>query len=207
MKMSTLVRLKRYRHHDSALTFVENVKRALKLVIGDYKYFNTEALSLCGYTLDFELLLDSKNRLIPIPRRWKMKQKGDVLKSIGASGDAKPHKRDCLNTADLIESMETAESSTERSNQSSHLVMPDSYQHRVQINLASDWGTKFALMKEHVSRKIAIEADGYPHFARNCDHVMGPTVLKHRQLKTLGWEVVQVSNCVCVCVRAYTCRC
>ena len=78
------------------------------------------------------------------------------------------------------------------------------------VNLASDWGSKFTSPKEKVARRLAIEADGLPHFASNCDHVMGPTVLKHRQLRALGWEVVQVRTgvcvcvCVCVCVRART---
>ena len=67
------------------------------------------------------------------------------------------------------------------------------------MNLASDWGSKFTSPKEMVARRLAIEADGLPHFASNCDHVMGPTVLKHRQLRALGWEVVQVRVCVCVC--------
>ena len=75
------------------------------------------------------------------------------------------------------------------------------------VNLASDWGSKFTSPKEKVARRLAIEADGLPHFASNCDHVMGPTVLKHRQLRALGWEVVQVMTGVCVCVCVCVCAC
>ena len=62
------------------------------------------------------------------------------------------------------------------------------------INLASDWGQKFALPSTPVWKKVALEADGPWHFAINCNHIMGRTALKRRQLKALGWEVISVSE-------------
>ena len=64
-----------------------------------------------------------------------------------------------------------------------------------QYNLASDWYT----VPSNVKRWICIEADGPSHFAVNNNHILGRTALKHRQLKALGWEVIQVIICTCIC--------
>ena len=202
LKIATALRLESYRSRDRVSTFEENVLRALTLVVGGAQYINREVISLSGYTMDFEILLNEKNEPIPIPNEWKLRHKDVVLKSFG--GADQPLERYCNSKTDpqsLIESMRSSELC------SNHVVKDVGYSLQVSsegpgklINLASDWGSKFANPREKVLRRIIIEADGYPHFARNCDHVMGPTVLKHRQLKALGWEVVQVSNCVCVCV-------
>ena len=49
----------------------------------------------------------------------------------------------------------------------------------------------------HIVFITAIEADGLYHYAVNCHHRLGKTVLKHRQLKALGWDVIPVSCVVC----------
>lgn len=68
------------------------------------------------------------------------------------------------------------------------------------VNLASDWETILNRSpNKPVARRIAIEADGPRHFATNCRHPLGHTVLKHRQLEALGWEVVSV-RCTVACI-------
>ena len=57
------------------------------------------------------------------------------------------------------------------------------------LNLASDWDEAGA---SRASRRVAVEADGPVHFAVSCEHALGCTTLKHRQLWALGWEVVSV---------------
>ena len=63
-----------------------------------------------------------------------------------------------------------------------------------QYNLASDWYP----LPSNVKRRICIEADGPFHFAANNNHILGMTALKHKQLKALGWEVIQVRALVIV---------
>ena len=200
MQTATSLRLESYRSQHTA-TFVENVLRALTCVVGGAQYINHEVISLCGYTMDFELLLNDEDQPIPIPNEWKLRHKGTVLKSIGQHLERYSIKK--TNPQSLIESMRSSESrDNHMDNDVGYSLHLSSEGPEQLINLASDWGRKVATPRENVLRRIAIEVDGYPHFARNCDHVMGPTVLKHRQLKALGWEVVQVSGllvCVCVC--------
>ena len=61
------------------------------------------------------------------------------------------------------------------------------------LTLASDWGVEDREVMKKIKRRIAIEADGIYHYAVNCRHELGRTVLKHRQLTALGWEVISVS--------------
>ena len=65
------------------------------------------------------------------------------------------------------------------------------------LALASDWGVEDKEVMKRVKRRVAIEADGLYHYAVNCHHRLGKTVLKHRQLKALGWDVIPVSCVVC----------
>ena len=61
------------------------------------------------------------------------------------------------------------------------------------VNLASDWGQKVGEAEVGVVRRVAMEADGPRHYALNCHHRLGKTVLKHRLLRGRGWEVLMVS--------------
>lgn len=202
MQAATVLRLESHLSSGRPSTFVENVHRALTLVVGGTQYINHEVISLSGYSIDFEVILNEGDLPIAIPNEWKMRHKDVVLKSIGVVDS-------CINNynykrnnrkSTLINSMRTTES------RNSHVITKKEYSLDLAseglgklINLASDWGSKFSSPQGKVVRKIALEADGFPHFACNCDHVMGPTILKHRHLKALGWEVIQVSF-MCVCL-------
>jgi very-short-patch-repair endonuclease len=44
--------------------------------------------------------------------------------------------------------------------------------------------------------QIAIEVDGPHHYAANMpERSLGPTLLKHRLLRKLGWRLITVSHC------------
>lgn len=172
--------------------FSENVKRALSQVVGE-DFFNTEAISLSGYIMDFEILLDSNNRPVRIPRRWKKQWKESVSNSINPSRVRV--KKTWTKMPSLIEKLEGAETKTEFE-ATKEAVLDSKFDLRMRINLASDWGSKFEAVPRRVTRRVAIEVDGIIHFAANCDHVMGRTVIKHKQLRALGWEVLQVRTYV-----------
>ena len=271
IQQATVLRLESYQARDRSRTFVDNVNRALGTILGGPQFVNREVVSLSGYVIDFEVILNERNEPIFVPREWIGRQKDSVvLKSIGvASGgngsptsckldtsslieiakqgelkgngvtgqDKRRHSNGKLDTSSLIELTKQSESSSKGSSILSDLLQLNTSQPRARdngeqtfsykedhvipfssssnatidsvelVNLASDWGSKFASPKEKVARRLAIEADGLPHFASNCDHVMGPTVLKHRQLRALGWEVVQVSVCVCTHAHVPVCVC
>lgn len=185
-----LSRLDQYRTGDSFSVFAQNVKRALSQIVGE-DFFNAEAMSLSGYIMDFEILLDSNNKPVRIPRRWKKQWKDSVVKSINPTRCQGHVKKTITKVSSLIEKLETAETKTEFE-ATKKAVLDSNFDLRMRINLASDWGSKFEAVPEGVAKRIAIEADGYIHFAANCDHVLGRTVLKHKQLRALGWEVMQV---------------
>lgn len=65
------------------------------------------------------------------------------------------------------------------------------------LNLASDWADLVGGPAEHIARKVAIEVDGPWHYATNCPHTLGKTLLKHRVLKSQGWTVLSVSHVTC----------
>ena len=177
-------------HSTSAHSFFSaNVTRALKLVVGGTHYFNEEPLSLSGYSMDFEVLLNSKNKPITIPVQWKYRQVRTLLKSIDVTESPTSMKfRETKyslkrNTRDKQEVGSNSDGAREPYNH---------YNRTILYQIASDWGPRFADTVEPVARKLAIEADGLYHFARNCVHKMGKTTLKHRQLRSLGWEVMSV---------------
>ena len=187
-RKASIDRLDRYKAGGTASMFSENAKRALAQVVGE-DFFTTEAISLSGYIVDFEILLDSNNRPVRIPRRWKRQWKESVISSI-YSNRVRIRKK-ASQVSSLIEKLEGAETSTECVTLND-AVLDSKFDLRMRINLASDWGSKFEAIPRRVTRRIAIEVDGIIHFAANCDHEMGRTVIKHRQLRALGWEVLQV---------------
>ncbi len=99
---------------------------------------------------------------------------------------------------------ETPSNKTDKLNQILHsyseITNPGSIEgsfSKMYVNLASDWEKVLHRSPDKpIARRIAIEADGPRHFAVNCRHPLGHTVLKHRQLKALGWEVISVSVAV-----------
>ena len=193
-KVMQLVRKDRimwYKFASRFTPFNQRVGDALRVVVGGSQYYTAEALSISGYNMDFEILFDADHRPISIPDQWKRHSKDHLLHSIGLGHE----KGGTLSPADLLETSAQMEGKTDASISTADTVGD--------INLASDWGQKFIIPSTPVSKKIAIEADGPWHFASNCNHVMGDTVLKHRQLKALGWEVISVRVVLIIIIISY----
>ena len=190
MKTAMRERISQYNFTSMYSPFSQNVGRALKAALGSTYSYNTEALSLGGYNLDFEVLFDADHRPIPIPIEWKYRMRGILLSSVGVGRQKKTK----ILSTELLETLKDSErDSHPPASSPSDLFNTESIPKKKLIHLASDWGQKFIQPGTPVAKKVAIEADGPWHFASNCDHVLGSTVLKHRQLKALGWEVVSVS--------------
>ena len=176
MQLAMKDRILVYEYTSTSSPFNQYVASALKAVVGGSHYYNTEALSIAGYNLDFEILFDADHRPILIPSEWKHRRRELLFSSVGL-GRVKRKK----SPAKLLKETE-----------SGSMVDVDPVPREKLISLASDWGQKLALPGTPVSKKIALEADGPWHFAANCNHVLGHTILKRRQLKALGWEVISV---------------
>ena len=173
-------------NHRQTSVFQRNVWRALEALGGGKQYYLPEALTRSGYIMDAELLLTMDNRPVLVPRHWYFRTIGyirDVLlgqhKSGGKGAQLEPQsapiseerEENAKNLSEILSSMEVT-------------------QRRKYINLASDWHDPAHCA--HVARRVAVEADGPEHFAANCNHPLGRTVLKHRQLKAMGWDVISI---------------
>ena len=182
--------------------FQRNVWRALEALGGGRQYYLPEALTCSGYIVDAELLLASDNTPVLIPRHWYFRTIGYVRDIL--LGRPEPASDEVMSRQQLPPAGEERgrEEEVDRGskNLSEILSGMEVIRRRQYINLASDWhGTAHYT---HVARRVAIEADGPEHFAVNCNHPLGRTVLKRRQLTAMGWDVISVSwnTCVCVCV-------
>ena len=183
-------RILMYKYTSTFTPFNRRVGSALRVVLGGHDFYTTEALSISGYNFDFEVLFDADHRPIPIPDQWKCHDRDQLLRSVGLGHV----KRRNLSPARLLETTVEMERENDASISESDMSGDGDPVPKKSINLASDWGQKIIVPSTPVSRKIVLEADGPWHFASNCNHVMGFTVLKHRQLKALGWEVISVGN-------------
>ena len=123
--------------------------------------------------------------------KWKYKSAGILLASVGAGKREKPKQVKMKLSDDFMQAMKEAES--DRNTDSTLAIPLSNYTKIPSINLASDWGAKFDFPPKDPARRVVIEADGYHHYASNCDHTLGGTVLKRRQTGALGWQVVSVS--------------
>lgn len=190
MKLVMKDRIMWYKSTSKFSPFSRRVGDALRVVLGGSDFYTAEALSISGYNIDFEILFDADHHPIPIPHQWKCHSKDQLLCSVGLGRE----KRRSRSPAGLCET--TME--MERENNTSTLAARSCDGDHKFINLANDWGQKFVVPGIPISKKIAVEADGPWHFASNCNHVLGNTVLKHRQLKALGWEVISVGIAIFV---------
>lgn len=182
MQLAMKDRILVYEYTSTTSPFNQYVASALKVALGGPHYFNTEVLSIAGYNLDFEILFDADHRPILIPSEWKHRRRDLLLCSVGIGRINRKR-----SPAKLLEEIERGSGAS--------ISMPndvDPVPKGKLISLASDWGQKLALPNTPISRKIALEADGPWHFAANCNHILGYTLLKRRQLKALGWEVISV---------------
>lgn len=193
-----MIKLRQY-YTRGRSTFGMKVHAAINSALGGYKYVQFDALSLTGYILDFEVLLDGGNVPIPIPEVWRHKDSQTLAASVG---EPAPKWKVVEGTGkvpqDLLEAVRQTEEgdcdgSKREPEEQSHFPVPK-HGHNVGLtSLASDWGTKFAEVPASVARRLVIEANGPSHYAGNCDHPLGSTVLKTRHLQYLGWDVLSVS--------------
>ena len=84
---------------------MDNVNRAFCTILGGPQFVNREVVSLSGYVIDFEVILNERNEPIIIPREWIARQKDSVvLRSIGVTSRDNGSCPECkLDTSSLIE--------------------------------------------------------------------------------------------------------
>lgn len=172
---STLVESRWSHTHTNLLHSIVN---ALVQVTGNTSCFTLEALTTTLYSIDIEVILDSSNTPIPIPEQWLSWQNLQCLlnSSILKSNNPQIHSLLHTKTADI---------------HSNKLL--SKYTESQPLNLASDWAELVGGPAEPIARRVAIEVDGPWHYAANCPHALGKTLLKHRVLKSQGWTVFSVS--------------
>ena len=161
--------------------FHKSIINALLHITGSNQYLNVEALTTTLYLIDIELILNDRNCLIEIPKQWlSWKDVRSIVKSPQIK-ENDPELYSALNEAcHHIQTSSTPETNTHRVSQG--------------INLASDWTERVGGHVDCTARRIAIEADGPWHYAANCSHRLGKTLLKHRTLRAFGWDVISVSQ-------------
>lgn len=169
--------------------FRGKVRRSLQLVLNQkHPPLRYTALSTSAYTLDLEVLLDKSDQpLIPVTTGFK------ALKSHPDAHLRGPFSN--FTRSELLERLSTLPKSCPRK--------------RPRINYASDWGWEWS---EAVGRKIAVEIDVQTRYSVNDNHLLGRSVLKKRQLRALGWEVVEVcfddlvmACCSCKVIKLFVC--
>ena len=152
-------------------SFDKEVVSALRVIFGNGIRLRKNALSISGWTMDIELLLDNEGKVI-VPPESTVDHTTDMylhlarVAYLSCQNGVHPQKMK-LGGDPLLSSLP------------SNLVCCRQ------------------LLDESlpVVRRIAIEADGPHHYMRNNNrHPRGKTVLKKRQLETVGWEVIQVGG-------------
>ena len=157
--------------------FEEDVLSTLRLIFGNGVRLRKDALSISGWTMDIELLLDDKGKVISPPENTVNPMTHLQLARVAYlcyRHGIHPRKLTSdvrMKLAPLLSSLPKKLSCCRQ--------------------LAHDWMLDGSLP---VARKIAIEADGPFHYMCNSNHPLGTTVLKKRQLEAVGWEVIQVGG-------------
>ena len=179
---STLVQT-RWSHAYTNL--LRSVVNALLQIVGNSSYFSIEALTTSLYSIDIEMILDASNNPIPIPEHW---QSWTSLHSLLTSPLLKEH-----NSELYFLLKDLCKERTQLNGDQCTLNCAESSGQF--LNLASDWSELVGGPVSHtVASKVAIEVDGPWHYASNCSHILGKTLLKQRVLKCLGWRIISVSD-------------
>ena len=155
----------------------QGVLSALRLIFGNGVRLRKDALSISGWSMDIELLLDDKGKVITPPESAVNPRTHLQLARVAYlcyQHGVHPRKM----TSDMRMKLTPLLSSLPQNLSSCR-------------QLAHDWLLDRSLP---VARRIAIEADGPCHYVCNSHHFQGRTVLKKRQLQAAGWEVIQVSE-------------
>ena len=166
---STLLHSRLYHPHSKLL---DSVVSALLKITKSHSTFTVEALTTTLYSIDIELILDAKSNTIAIPDHWKSWENVQSLLQHSHFRTLEPSKRTCSQSP-----------SRSSSNVSSSQA----------LCLASDWAEVVGGPGETLACRVAVEIDGPWHYAANCPHTLGKTLLKHRVLSCLGWRVISVS--------------
>ena len=129
------------------------------------KFFIPESLMPNGYSVDAEVLLDDNNDPIPPPNKF-FKWSEASWKKLCMEDVPVPRKR------------------------LSRIYYDNKNKGEGLYNISTGWidGGRVAAAK----RRIVIEFDGLNHFAANCNHELGRSVIKRRQLEDFGWEFIKV---------------
>ena len=159
--------LSRWSHPRSKL--LTSITNALSEITGSDSHFTLEALTTSLHFIDIEIMLDDRGNPIPVPNHWR--SWADLQSLIDSP-------LLCPRLQDLLRNQVSRREVTE----------PDQ-----SFSLASDWAKLVGGSVEGVARRVAVEVDGPWHYAANCTHTLGKTLLKHRILRCLGWTVVSVS--------------
>ena len=214
IRKSYLEKLHSY-HTRKRSVFGSNLHRAIRTALGGSTFVQSDAISLTGYNLDFEVLLDRSGEPIPFPLLWKYRTRENLASSIGfePAATAATRRAQLRTVSDkLVQSMRQSEegstastttiaatTTTATTPRSSGTIdasaLPRHGEHKLPFHLASDWGRKFCELPRPAARKLIIEGDGLYHFARNDrHHQLGHTVLKRKHAEMLGWEIINVSR-------------
>lgn len=172
--------------------FGSNMHRALRTVLGSTDPILSDAVSLSGYSFDFELLLDGDGNPITIPIRWKYKSDDAIRASVGLGG-ARKLRTSASDMKHVIDSLKEKEDDVSSHKKFDRMTISKSnYFKRSSVNLASDWGNKFENIP-CIAQKIVLEADGPYHYVQNCNRSMGFSMLKARHIRNMGWKLIVVS--------------
>ena len=159
--------------------FEEDVFSSLQLIFGNGMRLRKDALSISGWTMDIELLLDDEGKLISPPENTANPMTHLQLARVAyLCYQHGIHPRKMTYVLDVKMKLAPLLSSLPRELSCCR-------------QLAHDWMLDGSLP---VARKIAVEADGPSHYMCNSNHPQGKTVLKKRKLETVGWEVIQVGR-------------
>ena len=169
--------------------FHQSIVKALLQIVGSSSRFTIEALTRTLYFIDIELILDSRDSPISIPAQWRSWENMHSLATSSIIEKSNPELHAVLK--DLCRAHSSTAHATASQHCSDSLHGPESLPQP--LSLASDWAELAGQPEESIARRVAIEADGPWHYAVNCSHRMGKTLLKHRTLRALGWDVISVS--------------
>lgn len=152
--------------------FHRNICKALLQITGSSQHFTKEALTTYSSFIDAEVILNHEGKALPIPSQWRGWNKPRALLSVAYEN---PMLWKVINAVYCEGVLDT------------HLGE--------EVCVASDWEVRLGT-PGNIATRVAIEADGPWHYAANCRHKLGNTLLKHRLLKAHGWHVIAVRhNC------------
>ena len=154
--------------------FHHNMCKALLQITGSTQCFTKEALTTFASFIDAEMILDSAGRPLPIPSHW--------------GGWSQP--QHLLHAAYPRDQHGLFWKEVDHCTRKTGLLERDALE---EVCVASDWAESLGDGDKHVIfRKVAFEADGPRHYAVNCRHKLGNTAIKHRLLRSQGWDVIAV---------------